>query len=209
VGIEADTGPVSPRTAALDDASFPALLAAARAGEQWAAETLFTDLQPRLLRFFRSTEPRSADDLAADVWLSMAQGLRSFEGDLAGFRSWVFTIARRRLADLRRTAARRNTDPVDPHEFFRAHQDVGRSDLARSDTATAVIDRLSAQQAVDLITATLSPEHAEVLLLRVLGDLDVDHVAAVLERTPNWVRVTQHRALRRLAEKLPKSSPAM
>ncbi len=185
----------------LDEASFASILAGARAGDQWAAEALFVDLQPRLLRFLRSAEPRAADDLAGEVWLGMAQGLGSFEGDLAGFRSWVFTIARRRIADHRRSAGRRATDPVDPHEHFRAQPDPASLDGARADTATAVIGRLSAQEAVDLISSSLPPEQAEVLLLRVVGDLDVAHVAEVLERTPNWVRVTQHRALRKLAEK--------
>lgn len=184
------------RRGPLDDASFADVLAGARTGDQGAAAVLFTDLQPRLLRFLRSAEPRVADDLASEVWLAMAQGLGTFEGDLTGFRSWVFTIARRRLADHRRTAIRRGTDPVDPHEFFHGREAEG------ADTATVVMDQLSAQGAIDLISSSLPPEQAEVLLLRVIGELDVAHVAEVLNRTPNWVRVTQHRALRRLAEKM-------
>jgi len=65
-----------------------------------------------------------------------------------------------------------------------------------------VLDRLAAQDAVDLIVANLPAEQAEVLVLRILGDLDVAHVAQLLGRTPNWVRVAQHRALRRLAQVL-------
>jgi RNA polymerase sigma-70 factor (ECF subfamily) len=178
----------------LDDAIFADVIAGARAGEQWAAEVLFIDLQPRLLRFLRSAEPRVADDLAGEVWLGMAQGIQSFEGDLAGFRSWVFTIARRRVMDHRRRAVRRATDPFEPEMFAERADDT--------DVADTVLDSLSAQQAADLIAAVLPAEQAEVLLLRVLGDLDVAHVAEVLDRTPNWVRVTQHRALRRLADHL-------
>jgi len=177
----------------LHDSTFQEVLAAARNGADWAVESLFMDLQPRVLRFLRSTEPRAADDIAGDVWLAIARGIGTFEGDLGGFRAWVFTIARRRLADHRRAAGRRATDPVE-HEFFR-----NRADGA-PDTATIVLDGLSAQAAVDLITATLPENQAEVLLLRVIGDLDVAHVAEVMGRTANWVRVTQHRALRRLAE---------
>jgi RNA polymerase sigma-70 factor (ECF subfamily) len=184
--------------APLDEATFPHVLAGAQGGEAWAAECLFTDLQPRLLRFLRSTEPRAADDLAGEVWLAMANGLRAFEGDLAGFRAWVFTIARRRLADHRRTAARRATDPTDDGFF------VARPGTA--DTAEMVLDQLSAQEAIDLVTSLLPEDQAEVVLLRVVAELDVAHVAEVLDRSPNWVRVTQHRALRRLADRLPKNS---
>jgi RNA polymerase sigma-70 factor (ECF subfamily) len=179
---------------ALDELSFPGVLASAQAGEAWGAETLFRDLQPRVLRFLRSTEPRAADDLAGEIWLAMAKGIRAFEGDLAGFRAWVFSIARRRLADHRRTAVRHATDPTDGEVFARRD--------ALVDTAEQAIDGMSAQAAVDLITAHLPAEQAEVLVLRVVAELDVHHVAEVMGRNANWVRVTQHRALRRLADAL-------
>jgi len=177
----------------LDDASFPDVLAAARTGTPWAAEILFGDIQPRVLRFLRSTEPRAADDLAGEVWLAIARGVASFSGDLADFRSWVFSIARRRLADHRRTAARRATDPVD-HSRFAQHTDG-------TDTANLAVAGMSGQAAVDLITASLPAEQAEVLVLRIVGELDVSHVAEVMGRSANWVRVTQHRALKRLEER--------
>ena len=177
----------------LDEASFQEVLAAARTGAPWAAEVLFRDLQPRVLRFLRSTEPRAADDLAGDVWLAMARGVATFEGDLGDFRAWVFSIARRRLADHRRTAARRATDPVDHAQF--AHRTDG------TDTAALAVGGMSGQAAVDLITASLPAEQAEVLVLRIVAELDVHHVAEVMGRSSNWVRVTQHRALRRLEER--------
>ena len=64
------------------------------------------------------------------------------------------------------------------------------------------IANLSGQQAVAIVTELLSGDQAEVVLLRVLGDLDAAQVAAIMGRTENWVRVTQHRALRRLADKV-------
>ena len=184
----------------LDDSSFPCVLTGAKKGEGWAVEALFTDLQPRVLRFLRST-----DDLAGDVWLAMAKGLNRFEGDLAGFRAWVFSIARRRLADHRRTAARRATHAVDPQDDALRTPDAGGA-AAELDVADVVAGQLSAQAAVDLIHAVLPPDQAEVLLLRIIGDLDVPHVADVMQRTPNWVRVNQFRALRRLAEHFPPDS---
>lgn len=178
----------------LDEALFPKVLAAAQRGDARAVEVLFRDLQPRVLRFLRGTEPRAADDLAGEVWLAMARGISAFTGDLADFRAWVFSIARRRLADHRRTAVRRATDPTD-HSLFAERGDG-------EDLAAEVVERMSGQAAVDLITSSLPAEQAEVLVLRIVAELDVTHVAEVMGRTPNWVRVTQHRALRRLAERL-------
>jgi RNA polymerase sigma-70 factor (ECF subfamily) len=60
---------------------------------------------------------------------------------------------------------------------------------------------LSAEDALARI-ASLPPAQAEVVLLRILGDLSVRDVAAIMGQRPGTVRVLQHRALRRLAEQL-------
>jgi RNA polymerase sigma-70 factor (ECF subfamily) len=44
-----------------------------------------------------------------------------------------------------------------------------------------------------------------VVLLRVIGGLSVDEVAAIVGKRPATVRVIQHRALRRLARALSES----
>jgi len=178
----------------LDLAGFDALVAGATSGDASAVEALFRELQPRLLRFLRSQEPRAADDLAAEVWVAVARGIARFQGDWGDFRAWIFAIARRRLADHRRTAARRRTDVAESESFeLRPSADAPEEQT---------LDKLTGQQAASLITSVLSGDQAEVVLLRVLADLDVDEVAAIMERSPNWVRVTQHRALRTLARRL-------
>jgi RNA polymerase sigma-70 factor (ECF subfamily) len=178
----------------IDEREFPALLAAARAGDDRAMRVLFEALHPRLVRFLRANEPRLADDLAGEVWMAVARGLATFEGDAAGFRAWVFSIARRRMADHRRQGIRRDTHVVDASTLERL--------AGRDDPAEEVTTRVSGQDAAELVLGILPPDQAEVVLLRVLADLSVDEVAEVMGRNANWVRVTQHRALRRLAERL-------
>jgi len=177
-----------------DDVAFSDILAAAQAGDGRAIEWLFVRLQPRLLRFLNAQEARAADDIAGDLWLAVATQIAAFEGGWSEFRSWVFSIARRRLADHRRTAVRRRTDVTEAAVF----------DLRPSSETTEelVLDALSGQEAAAMIASSLRSEQAEVLLLRLLGDLDVDQVARIMNHTPNWVRVTQHRALRNLARRL-------
>jgi DNA-directed RNA polymerase specialized sigma24 family protein len=41
-----------------------------------------------------------------------------------------------------------------------------------------------------------------VILLRVIGGLEVNEVAAIMSKRPGNVRVLQHRGLRRLAERM-------
>lgn len=142
-----------------------------------------------------------ADDLASDVWVSVARRLGRFTGDEVGFRSWLFTIARCRLVDHRRKMARRRTEIL-------ADERLDDSTGARygRDPAVVVLEQLSAQEAVDRLVADLSPEQAEVVLLRVVGGFDVVEVARMMGRSPGSVRVLCHRALRRLATQLSNSS---
>ena len=173
---------------------FGAILDGARAGQQWAVAVLFEDVQPRLLRYLRSRDREQADDIAGEVWEAIARGMTTFEGDESDFRGWAFTIARRSLIDHRRRLGRRKTDPADDATF---------ASLAAVDTTdVTVIERLSAQEAISVITAALSEEQAEVVILRVVAGLDTSIVAEVMQRPETWVRVNQHRALKRLAEHL-------
>ena len=177
------------------DDEFGARLAAAQAGDERAVATLYHELQPRLSGYLRAREPRAAEDIAGEVWLAVAKGLVRFTGGEDAFRAWVFSIAQRRLADFRRTAARRATIPVPSDELDRP---------ADSGPEALVLESLSADEASAFVTATLSPDQAEVVLLRVIGGLDVDQVAELLGKRPGTIRVLQHRALRRLHEELAK-----
>ncbi len=169
------------------------MLAGAQAGAEWAVTLLYRDLNPRLLGYLTAREPRAADDLAAEVWLAVAQQLSGFEGTEDAFCAWLFSIARRRLVDFRRTGVRRATDPVPAERLERAGVD---------DTEAIVLEGLAAEEAAAFVVATLPPDQAEVVLLRVLGGLDVDQVALLLGKRPGTVRVLQHRALRRLQRRL-------
>jgi RNA polymerase sigma-70 factor (ECF subfamily) len=172
------------------------VLEAAEQGEHWALTGLFRAYQPMLLRYLRSQEPRVADDLAGDVWVAVARRLGRFVGDEMAFRSWLFTIARCRLIEHRRKAARRRTDPM-PDDLLDAAIERGLD----SDPAVLVLDQLGVREAIDALIADLSADQAEAVLLRVVAGLDVTEVARIMDRSPGSVRVLCHRALRRLAER--------
>jgi RNA polymerase sigma-70 factor (ECF subfamily) len=152
---------------------------------------LFAELHPRLLRFLTARSGRAGDDLAGDVWMAVAKTIDRFDGDWDDFRKWFFTIARHRVADHHRNDSRRRA-------ILEAAVFDERSTADRGSDEPA-LDQLSGEQAAKLIASVLSAEQAEVVLLRVMGDLDADQVAAIMQRSPGWVRVTQHRALHRLA----------
>jgi RNA polymerase sigma-70 factor (ECF subfamily) len=174
--------------------AFDEILDASRDdGAAWALTALYRDLHPPILRYLRAMEPAEADDLAADTWVNIVRGLRRFRGDETAFRAWAFTIARRRLVDLRRTRTRRRTAPASP-EMIAALGTTG-------DVEREAMDALETQSALARI-ASLPPDQAEVVLLRVVAGLPTEQVAAITGKRPGAIRALQHRALRRLAREI-------
>src|SRR4051812_38065793 len=69
-----------PAIAAIEDA-FPALLAAAKGGDEDAFRPLYRTVQPLLLRYLHSLVGDDAEDVAAETWLHVVRDLGRFEGD--------------------------------------------------------------------------------------------------------------------------------
>jgi RNA polymerase sigma-70 factor, ECF subfamily len=172
---------------------FPELLVAAQGGDEQAFTVLWRDLQPAVLRYFQVAAAETAEDLAADAWVSVIGGLGRFRGDEQAFRVWVFTVARHRAIDWHRQAGRRLTSPV-PVERLAERP-------APDDPVAAVLEGQSTRAALALV-AELPPDQAEVVALRVLGGLKVAEVAGIVGKRPGTVRVLAHRGLRRLARRV-------
>jgi RNA polymerase sigma-70 factor (ECF subfamily) len=165
----------------------------ARAGNEDGFVLLYRSIQPGILRYVATLVGPDAEDVAAEAWLQVARDLRSFSGDLDGFRGWVATIARHRALDHLRARSRR---PVVLDDLV-ALADRPTGD----DTSEHALERLRTAQAVAMV-ATLPREMAEAVMLRAVVGLDVAGAAAVLGKRPGAVRVAAHRGLKRLAEQL-------
>jgi RNA polymerase sigma factor (sigma-70 family) len=168
---------------------FDELLAAARAGEAWALEALYRDLAPAVLGYLRGQGAAEPSDLASEAFVAVVRGLGRFRGGERDFRSWVFTIAHRRLLDERRRLSRRRERPVDPADL----RGLGPGPDVRS----AEDEALQGAQASPVVAALsrLTPDQRAVVLLRVLADLSVAEVAAVLGKREGAVKALLRRAL--------------
>jgi RNA polymerase sigma-70 factor, ECF subfamily len=178
---------------AMPTSAFGRRLAAAQNGDEESFTELFRSIQPRLLRYLRTMDSRLADDAAAETWLSVVRGLHGFRGDEAGWHAWVFTIARARLVDAQRRAAR---TPI-PADTGALLEDGPGGD----DVADRVEEMFSTEAALKLI-GLLPQQQAEVIMLRYVAGLDVSQTARVLGRRAGAVRVAGHRGLRRLTDLL-------
>jgi RNA polymerase sigma factor (sigma-70 family) len=168
------------------DGEFEAVLAGARRGSPAAFERIFLVLSPVVAGYLRAQGAVEPDDLCSEVFLAVVRNIDRFAGDEAGFRSWVFTIAHRRLLDERRSLARRPA-LVQVSEAL---------DLAATDDVPATVERSLGVEWVRSVCDELVPDQRDVLLLRLLGRLTIDEIAALLGKTSEAVKALQRRGFR-------------
>lgn len=166
-------------------------IAEAKQGKTAAVDRLYRDHVGMVHGYFRANGALDPDDLTADVFVGLLRNVASFEGGPGEFRTWLMTIAHRRLVDARRRQAVRQTEPQPPQSF-----EGLKWDQDPEFAAIAVEPRL--------VTAftKLTEAQREVLALRFLADLDLERVAAVTGRPVGAVKSMQYRALATLRAEL-------
>lgn len=189
----------------------PDALSAARAGAGWAFERIYEELAGPVAGYLRSQGVDDFDDETNEVFLRAFRAFRSFDGDAAALRSWIFTIAHHRIIDARRFRARRpQTVPGDVGVAGREPLPTasGQSGASAASAADEALARIDEQQLLARL-ALLVPDQRDVLLLRFVADLSLEEVAVSMGRTIGAVKALQHRALaavrRNLEEILPEA----
>ncbi|MCB2174351.1 MAG: RNA polymerase sigma factor [Actinomycetales bacterium] len=175
------------------------VLARAREGSGEAFTALYRELAGPVAAYLRAKGMVDVEDLTSEVFIAVFTGIAGFEGDERAFRSWVFTIAHRRVVDTWRRAGRRPT--AEPYEPV----DDTRSAPSAEAEALALVGNERAMALLDLLTDT----QREVLVLRIVADLSIEEVAAVTGRPPGAVKALQHRALATLRRILAKEGVSL
>ncbi len=154
---------------------FEAVLAAAQEGAGWAATRLWVSLASPVAGYLRAQGAEEPEDLTSEVFLGVFRSLGTFSGSEEQLRSWVFTIAHRRLTDARRRAGRR------PPPAWGSEVEDGPPGPSAEHQA---LRRLSAER-VRVLCGRLVPDQRDVLLLllRLVGGLTVEEVSAILDKS--------------------------
>jgi RNA polymerase sigma factor (sigma-70 family) len=193
VADKEEVTPRGQRPARIGEA-FPSVLSAAQSGGSWAFDRLYQAFAPSVLGYLRMQGSADAEDLTNEVFLNVFTAIGSFAGDESQFRSWMFTIAHRRLVDERRRTGRRPQ--------MATEQPDGQT-TAGGDVEDEVLRRLSVER-VRRLCDRLAPDQRDVLLLRMLSAMTVEQAAEALGKSPTAVKALQRRALaaiRRLIER--------
>ena len=178
--------------AGLRGETFPAVLLAAQAGASWALSDLWLQFAPPVTGFLRSKGSAEPEDLTSEVFLAVFDQIADFEGDESAFRSFVFTIAYRRLVDELRKRARRGTD-----EEWTAETDTRSSASAEQEA----MDRMGEERARALLE-DLPIDQRNVLSLRIFGDLTIEQIAEAVGKRPGAVKALQRRGLEALRRRI-------
>lgn len=174
--------------------SFPSTLLQARAGDARAITAIYKDMAPIVIGYLRANRVASPEDVAADVFVSMVQSMPTFDGTEDQFRSWLLTIAHRRMVDTFRRDARRREDAMDPAELPDPEQLGPGTDVR----VAARLDGQAALAAIDQLT----PDQRQVLLLRVLADLSISEISRTVGKPETAVKALLHRATATLKRRL-------
>lgn len=152
--------------------SDEALMLSFAAGDAAAFEQIYLRHRVRLHRFLvgQLRDPAQADELFQDVWQRVIAAREGWRPD-AAFATWLYRIARNRLADHWRARRHRPPAPADADERVARVTDDETPELALS----AFEQRRSLALALD----ALPLEQREVLLLRLQQELTLEQIGEI------------------------------
>ena len=144
-------------------------------------------------RYLRARGVRDADDLVGDTFVNVVRSIDGFAGGEIAFRAWVFAIARNRATDELRRVIRHPSAPASAEEL-EAHG-------PRGDVEGEAMEGLASERIGRLLDA-LTADQRDVLLLRIIGGLSIDQVAAAVGRKPGAVKMLQARGLAAIRQEI-------
>jgi RNA polymerase sigma-70 factor (ECF subfamily) len=186
----------------LSDPSDELLLAAYRAGDLGAFETLLVRYRGPIFNFLlRSARDRGrAEELYQDVWLRVVERCEEFRGD-AKFSTWLYTIARNLCIDHQRKMKFRGHASLDAPEP-RSGQSVGERVSGSGPSTEQLAGGGLVRERIARAVEGLPQEQREVFLLRQLQGLPFKEIAEVVGAPPNTVKSRMRYALERLQDVL-------
>jgi RNA polymerase sigma-70 factor (ECF subfamily) len=162
-----------------------AVLVAAQRGDGDAFAVIWRELSPAVCGYLTARGVADPDGMTSDVFLALLPRLSELTGGVAGLRTFVFSVAHARFVDdLRRRARQPASVAFDPTYHDDVVESAEHEAMARVGTAW-----------VQKLLDGLSPDHREVLALRVVADLGLEQTASVMERSVGSVKQLQRRAL--------------
>jgi RNA polymerase sigma-70 factor (ECF subfamily) len=165
-------------------------------------DELITRYQHRLLRYllFLTGNREMAEDLFQEVWMRVLVRGAQFNGK-ARFETWLFTIARNLVIDLRRKRTMASLDEL----FETGNEDDRPMNIEVADNHPSPFDSFSSYEDREHIAAALlqlDTLYREVLVLRFHEELTLEEIAKVTRAPLSTVKSRLYRGLSAIKPKL-------
>lgn len=160
----------------------------AKTGDHSALSMIYERYSAAIYRYiyYRVGDADQAEDLRADVFVRMLEGIHRYEDRGWPLSAWLYRIAHDRTVDMLR---RRRTRTQYPLQNWN-----GTIDGPENQVAT----QLDCEEVRHTINR-LTDDQRMVIQMRFLQEMSVQEVAQVLGRTEGAVKALQHRGIQALA----------
>jgi RNA polymerase sigma-70 factor (ECF subfamily) len=168
------------------------LINLAQQGDRSAIAALYNENQPRVYRYiaYRVGDAAVADDLTAEVFVSMVKNINQFEYRGRPFLAWLYTIAGNMVKMHYRGQHKFEFEPL-PDEMI--DQNTNPADITQS--------RLTHDELMAAMPQ-LTDGQRQVILLKFIEGFDNAEIASMMNKTEGAIRILQHRALLALRQVL-------
>lgn len=163
----------------------------AKSGDHSAVTLIYERYSAAIYRYiyFRVGEAELAEDLQAEVFLRMLEGIHRYEERGWPISAWLYRIAHDRTVDTIRRRRHRKQVPL---------ESWGGSCDGPENAVSAQLD----YEELNRTLSDLTDDQRQVILMRFMADMSVQEVARRLGRTEGAVKALQHRGLQSLARRL-------
>ena len=167
------------------------LVVRAKAGDHAAFTQIYERYAPAIYRYiyFRIGEAELAEDLQAEVFLRMLEGIHRYEDRGWPISAWLYRIARDRTIDTMRRRRSRQQVPLEAWG--------GSCDGPEHSVGTQM-----EYEELSRTLEDLTNDQRQVIQLRFLAEMSIQEGAQKLGRTEGSVKALQHRGLQSLARRL-------
>ncbi|MCZ7568364.1 MAG: sigma-70 family RNA polymerase sigma factor [Ardenticatenaceae bacterium] len=164
------------------------LIERAKRYEPEVLREIYERFSPGIYRYiyFRTNDRELAEDLRAEVFLRMLDGLDRFDYRGWSISAWLYRIAHDRVIDHFRGQER--------HQMMPLEESLVDSAPDPGETLLSTLAHEELREALQQLTE----EQQQVILLRFVEDLSVREVAQITRRTEGAIKALQYRGLRSL-----------
>ncbi len=161
-----------------------------KAGSVSAFQTLYMRHLDAIYRYFfyQTKNKFLAEDLGQDVFIRIWKAIDHYDEKKGSFKSWMYRIAHNLLID-----------------HYRGKKSLTLKEGIEASYTEDWLEKLDKSEKIQKIKGELGnlpDDYREVVVLRFFEDMTVEEVATIMEKSEENVRVIQHRAIRKLKEKI-------